>query len=111
MSAAADAMGARLRPLLDHLPGLVEKKMFGGLGFMLDGNMVVGSTSKGTLMVRVDPARMDAALARPGAFEMHMGGRAMKGFVGVGEEGTDDDETLSEWVDYALAYVRTLPAK
>ncbi len=64
MTAASEIMAARLRPLLKTMP-VVEKKMFGGSGFMLHGNMLVGTTAKGALLVRVDPQKMDAALKKP----------------------------------------------
>lgn len=108
MSAAADETADRIRPLLAKLRGIEEKKMFGGVGFMLNGNMAVGTTAKGALMVRVDPARQAEALARPGAFEMHMGPKPMKGFIGAEAE---DDESLVEWVEYSVAYAKILPAK
>lgn len=111
MSAASDELGGRVRALIGHLPGMVERRMFGGFGFMLDGNMVVGITSKGILMVRVGPAEHRAALARPGAFELEMGPRTMSGFIGVDEEGTADADGLRGWIDAALAFVRTLPPK
>ena len=111
MTAASDLMGDRLRPLLKRTPGLIEKKMFGGLGFMLNGNMVIGTTAKGALLVRVDPEKIDDALRRPGAGEMHMGPKPMKGFVAVDEEGTPDDEALRDWIAHAMKYAKTLPPK
>ena len=111
MTAASDLMGDRLRPLLKRTPGVTEKKMFGGLGFMLNGNMVIGTTAKGALLVRVDPEKIDDALRRPGAGEMHMGPKAMKGFVAVDEEGTPGDEALRDWIAYAMKYAKTLPPK
>jgi len=104
-------MGDRLRPLLSRQRGLVEKKMFGGIGFMLNGNMLIGTTAKGHLLVRVDPAKQAEALQRPGAYEMHMGPRPMSGFVAVDEEGTSDDAALENWIAYAGKYVKTLPPK
>lgn len=109
MSAASDAMGDRLRPLLG--PGLVEKKMFGGIGFMLRGNMAIGTTAKGDLLVRIDPVRQDEALAMPGAYQMHMGERPMTGFIAVDEEGTPDDDALRTWIAYAMKFAETLPPK
>jgi TfoX/Sxy family transcriptional regulator of competence genes len=109
MTAASDAMGARLRPLVPK--GLVEKKMFGGLGFMLNGNMLVGTTAKGALLVRVDPDKMDDALKRPGAYAMHMGPKVMTGFIAVDPESLPDAAAIKDWIAYARAYVRTLPAK
>ena len=111
MSAASDAMGDRLRPLLTAIPGLVEKKMFGGIGFMLRGNMAIGTTAKGHLLVRIDPAKQAEALARPGAYQMHMGERPMTGFIAVDEEGTPDDDALREWIAYAMKFAETLPPK
>ncbi len=109
MSAASHAMGDRLRPLLG--PGLVEKKMFGGVGFMLRGNMAIGTTTKGDLLVRVDPAKQDEALAKPGAYQMHMGERPMTGFIAVDAEGTADDDALRDWIAYAMKFAETLPPK
>ena len=110
MTAASDAMGARLRPLLKKLP-VVEKKMFGGLGFMLNGNMLIGIIAKGGLLVRVDPERIDEILTKPGAYRMHMGPKVMTGFIAVDETGTRTDAALKDWIATALAYVRTLPPK
>jgi TfoX/Sxy family transcriptional regulator of competence genes len=109
MSAASDALADRLRPLLG--PGLVEKKMFGGIGFMLRGNMAIGTTAKGDLLVRVDPASQAAALQRPGAYRMHMGDRPMTGFIAVDAEGTVGDEALRTWIAYAMTFAETLPPK
>ena len=109
MTDASDAMGERLRPLVPK--GLVEKKMFGGLGFMLNGNMLVGTTAKGALLVRVDPQRMDEALARPGAYAMHMGAKVMTGFIAVDPESLPDAGAIKNWIALASKYVKTLPAK
>ena len=109
MTAASDAMGDRLRPLVPK--GLVEKKMFGGLGFMFNGNMLVGTTAKGALLVRVDPDKMDDALARPGAYAMHMGPKVMTGFIAVEPSALPDAAALKDWIAYSRTYVKTLPAK
>jgi TfoX/Sxy family transcriptional regulator of competence genes len=110
MTALSDAMGERLRPLLKKLP-VVEKKMFGGLGFMLNGNMLIGTTAKGDLLVRVDPDKAADALGRKGAYQMHMGPRPMTGFIAVDASGTADATALGNWITYAYAYVKTLPPK
>lgn len=109
MSTASDAMGDRLRPLLPA--GLIEKKMFGGIGFMLNGNMALGTTAQGELLVRIDPARQAEALAMPGAYQMHMGTRPMSGFIAVAAEGTPDDAALGRWIAHALSFAETLPPK
>lgn len=108
MTAASDALADHLRPLL---PGLLEKKMFGGVGFMLNGNMAIGTTAKGALLVRIDPTRQAEARARPGAYEMHMGPRPMTGFIAVDPETLASEAALHGWIDYALTYAETLPPK
>lgn len=109
MTAASDELAARLRPLLKKA-GVEEKKMFGGVGFMLGGNMLIGTTAKGALLVRIDPAKADEALGR-GAELMHMGPRLMSGFVSVGVERLPDEAALKDWIAYATKYVKTLPPK
>jgi TfoX/Sxy family transcriptional regulator of competence genes len=109
MTAASDELGARLRPLFKKL-AVEEKKMFGGLGFMLAGNMVIGTTAKGALLVRIDPEKADDALAR-GAELMHMGPRVMSGFVFVDPKKVPDDAALKDWIAYSTKYVKTLPPK
>ena len=109
MTNASDAMGDRLRPLVPK--GLVEKKMFGGLGFMLNGNMLIGTTAKGALLVRVDPDKMDDALKRPGAYSMHMGPRVMTGFIAGAPVALPDSKAIKDWIAFAQNYVKTLPAK
>jgi TfoX/Sxy family transcriptional regulator of competence genes len=111
MTVASDALAKRIRPLLARKPEIAEKKMFGGIAFMFNGNMAVGTTVKGEMLVRVDPAKRASALARPGAFEMSMGKRAMSGFVAVTADIIDDPNELKAWVNYAIDYVRTLPPK
>ena len=111
MTLASDGLANRLRPILAKTPGIVEKKMFGGIGFMLRGNMAIGTTAKGDLLVRIDPEQQAAALARDGAFQMMMGTREMKGFIAVGASGIASLAELADWVAYALTYTRTLPPK
>lgn len=111
MSTASNALAERLRPLLAAPPGLVEKPMFGGIGFMLNGNMAIGTTAKGDLLVRIAPKEQADALARPGAFQMHMGPRPMTGFIAVDTIGISDDAALAGWISYAIAFAETLPPK
>ncbi|MEQ1770641.1 MAG: TfoX/Sxy family protein [Devosia sp.] len=110
MSEASDALAARLRALLARRKGIVEKRMFGGVGFMLRGNMLIGTTSKGAMLVRVGPDRQSEALKRKGAFVMTMGERAMSGFIAVDEKGLEDT-ALKSWIAYADTYVKGLPDK
>jgi TfoX/Sxy family transcriptional regulator of competence genes len=111
MSEAADELAHRLRALIGHRPGVTEKKMFGGVGFMHYGNMIVGAMKSGALLVRVGPARHQEAQSRPGAAAMEMGGKQMTGFVEVTDEGIETDEALLDWIAYSEEFVTTLPPK
>jgi TfoX/Sxy family transcriptional regulator of competence genes len=105
---AADDLADRLRAALPG-KGVSERKMFGGTGFMLDGNMVAG-TFRGGLLVRVGKERHDEALSRPGAGPMLMRGRAVAGYILVDGPALSGP-ALREWSQLALSYVRTLPPK
>ena len=111
MSAASDALAVRIRAALGPRPDIEEKKMFGGIGFMLGGNMMVGVSAKGALMVRADPDAINETLALPGAAQMHMGERVMKGFITVADDAIADPAALAGWIARAETYVRTMPAK
>jgi TfoX/Sxy family transcriptional regulator of competence genes len=87
-----------------------RKRMFGGLCFMLNGNMLCG-TFRGGMMVRVAKENHDATLKIPGASAMEMKGRVMHGFILIDADSVEDDAKLQRWVDMALAYNATLPAK
>src|SRR4051795_6727929 len=88
----------RIRELVASEQGLTEKKMFGGLAFLVGGNMSVAASGQGGLLVRVDPAETDALLREPGADLMEMGGRTMNGWLRVSSDVLDDG-TLQSWVD------------
>lgn len=111
MSEASAELADRVRALIGHKSGITEKKMFGGVGFMLYGNMVAGSLKSGALLVRVGPERHEDAKLRPGATAMIHGGREMKGFIEVTDEGIETDEALQDWLDYSENFVKTLPPK
>lgn len=111
MSAASDALADRLRPLLAGTPDIVEKRIIGGIGFMFRGNLAIGTTASGDLLVRIDPTRQADALRRPGAYQAQMGSRPMIGFIAVAEAGTPDDAALTSWIAHALSFVETLPPK
>ncbi|MDO8359423.1 MAG: TfoX/Sxy family protein [Devosia sp.] len=111
MSPASEELADRIRAIVGHRVGVTEKKMFGGICFMLGGNMVVGSMKDGAMLMRVGPERHEAAKRRPGATPMIQAGREMAGFVLVADEGIADDEALEESIDYAWGFVKTLPAK
>ncbi len=104
-------LAARVRALLAGEPA-EEKSMFGGLAFLLGGNMSVAASGQGGLLVRVDPADTEARLHEPGAQEFEMGKRGpMKGWLRVDPEVLGDDETLRVWVNRGVAYARSLPPK
>lgn len=111
MSQAADHLADRIRLLLADRPGIREQKMFGGVAFMLDGNMLVGPMKDGGLLARVGKDAYEEALTRPGARPMNFTGRTMAGFVEVDGDAVEDDDDLAGWIALAEAFVRTLPAK
>ena len=105
-----EGLAQRIREQLVAQPNVVEKKMFGGLAFMVQGNMSVGILVD-TLMVRVGPDDYEAALARPHAAVSAGNMRPMKGFVYVAAAGIEGDEALADWVKWGTAYAMSLPAK
>ncbi|MDQ6650200.1 MAG: TfoX/Sxy family protein [Actinomycetota bacterium] len=106
-----EELAQRIRTLLPDEP-VTEKQMFGGLAFLLHGNMSVAASGQGGLMVRIDPVRTDELLAEPGADTFEMGGRgSMKGWLRVDAAVLDDDEVLAAWVTRGLDYARSLPPK
>jgi len=105
-----EGLATRVRDLLGDQPGLAEKKMFGGLAFMLDGNMACGVRGE-ELIVRLAADATDAALAEPGTRLVDLSGRGMKGWILVDPGGHAEDEDLRRWVDRGVAYAHTLPPK
>jgi len=101
----------RLRELLAEHDAITEKRMFGGLAFMLRGNMCVGASGQGGLLARIDPGDADALLARPHATPMSMGGRTTDGWIRVAAEGVRTRRELAAWVRRSVAFVMTLPPK
>jgi hypothetical protein len=98
----------RVRDLLADEPTLAERKMFGGLAFLIDGRMVVAASGEGGLMVRVDPNDAPALLVRDGVEPVRMRGSAMKGWLRVGAGQIDTDARLERWVQIARRYTATL---
>ncbi len=105
-----EGLAERIRDTLVDVRGVSERRMFGGLAFMLHGNMFVGVVGS-TLMARVGPIQHPRALCRPHAREMDFTGRPMKGYVYVDEAGTAEDANLAAWVEVCRGYVATLPTK
>lgn len=111
MSPETEELAERVRNLIGHKPGVVEKKMFGGYGFMLNGNFVVGSMSTGEILLRADPAKLAETMALSGAGPMMMGEREMTGFYTVDYDSIAHDDDLQTWIDRSWSYVKTMPPK
>lgn len=105
-----EGVAQRIREALGDRPGISEKKMFGGLCFLISGNMCCGVV-RDEIMVRVGPDAYEESLARPHAREMDFTGRAMKGMVYVGTDGIESDEDLEAWLGRGTAFAGALPAK
>ena len=105
-----ESLAARIREALARKKGVEEKKMFGGVGFLLGGNILVG-VWKDSLIARLGPDNHDDALLEPHVREFDITGRAMKGWVLVAPQGVEDDDQLSVWIQRAVKFVGELPAK
>jgi len=101
----------RIRELLGDADGVTEKKMFGGLSFLVNGNMAVAASGQGGLMVRCDPAETDRLVAKPHAAPFEMRGREMDGWLRVDADGVKTKRQLESWVKTGSAYAKSLPAK
>ena len=101
----------RIRELIAGEPKLTEQRMFGGLAFLIGGNMSVAASGQGGLMVRVDPAATETLLTKPHTRTFEMRGRAMQGWLRVDPEGVRTKRQLEPWVKRGVAYARSLPAK
>ena len=106
-----EALAERIREHLAGERGITEKKMFGGLAFLLNGNMSVAASGQGGLLVRVDPDESDALTKKPGASLMEMSGRQMPGWMRVDADAVRTKQQLSTWVDRGVGYARSLPPK
>jgi len=106
-----EELADRLRALLAGQGPVTEKKMFGGLAFLIGGHMSVSASRSGGLLARIDPADTEAALERPHVARMEMGGRSMDGWITVAPEGLRSERELAAWVERSIGYVKTLPPK
>jgi TfoX/Sxy family transcriptional regulator of competence genes len=104
-------LASRVRELVGVEAGLTERRMFGGLAFLINGNMSVAVSGQGGLLVRVDPAGTETLLAKPHARPLEMRGREMQGWLRVDPEGVRTKRQLEPWVRRGVAYARSLPAK
>ncbi len=104
-------LAARIRALLGDEADLTEKRMFGGLAFLIGGNMAVAASGRGGLLVRADPATSDNLLPSTGVGPMEMRGRQMQGWLRVDDEAVRTKRQLERWVRVGVGYARTLPPK
>jgi TfoX/Sxy family transcriptional regulator of competence genes len=104
-------LAERIRELISAEPGVTEKKMFGGLAFLIGGNMAIAASGQGGLLVRVDPAQSDKLVATTPARVAEMQGRAMPGWLRVDDGDVRTKRQLSKWVERGASYARSLPAK
>jgi TfoX/Sxy family transcriptional regulator of competence genes len=106
-----EELATRIRGLAAGEPGLSEKKMFGGLAFLIGGNMAVAASGQGGLLVRVDPANSDALVASSQARPAEMRGRMMAGWLRVDTQHVQTPQRLAEWVERGIEFARSLPPK
>ena len=106
-----EELAARIRALVARESALTEQKMFGGLAFLIGGNMAIAAGGQGGLLVRVDPAESDSLVAKTAARPMEMRGRELKGWLRVDAGEVRTEPQLKTWVELGTAYARSLPAK
>ena len=106
-----EALAERIRALVGSEKRLTEQKMFGGLAFLIGGNMAVAASGQGGILVRVDPDETDELVAKTSARVMEMRGREMRGWLRVGTDDVAGEGQLAEWVKRGTTYARSLPAK
>ena len=105
-----ESLANRVRKMLEKTGGVSEKKMFGGLCFLVNGNMALGLVNE-DLMIRVKPESYEKMLAQPNVRKMDFTGKPLKGFLYVGGKGTDTDKDLKKWVSRSIDFAMTLPSK
>jgi len=106
-----EKLAGSIRDLVGDEPNVTEQKMFGGLAFLIGGNMAVAASGQGGVLVRVDPSESDDLVAMTPAEAMEMRGRSMRGWLRVAPEHLCTKEQLAKWVELGTGYARSLPAK
>jgi TfoX/Sxy family transcriptional regulator of competence genes len=106
-----EQLAERIRACLDGEPGVTEKRMFGGLAFLVDGSRAVSASGQGGLLLRVDPSESEALTAHPNVTRAVMRGREMDGWLRVAAEAVESDDELERWVRRSVGYARSLPAR
>jgi TfoX/Sxy family transcriptional regulator of competence genes len=106
-----EELAERIRELVGDRPGVSEQKMFGGLAFLIGGNMAVAASGQGGILVHVDPDESDELVAKTSARLMEMRGREMRGWLRVDPEDLGTKRQLAKWVELGVDYAKLLPAK
>lgn len=106
-----DELANRIRKVVQDEPGLSERRMFGGLAFLVNGHMAVSASSQGGILLRVDPAQPEYLLDHEHVRRFRMRGREMNGWLHVDVEALETDDELRGWVNHGLAYARSLEDK
>jgi TfoX/Sxy family transcriptional regulator of competence genes len=101
----------RIREVVQGEPGVTERRMFGGLAFLINGNLAVSASSQGGLLLRVDPAATEALVRRPEADRFVMRGRELDGWLRIDPSGLTTKRRLAAWVARGVAYARSLPSR
>ncbi len=109
--ACDEDLADRIRSAIQHQDGVTEKRMFGGLAFLVNGNMAVSASGQGGLLLRVDPGETASVVREDGVTRFEMRGRAMNGWVRVDPSATASDQELTRWVQVGVAYAGSLPPK
>jgi hypothetical protein len=106
-----EELAARIRALVDGEPGLTEQTMFGGVAFLIGGNMAVAASGQGGLLVHVAPEHSEVLVASTSAVPMEMRGKELAGWLRVASEDVAGEQELAQWVELGASYARSLPAK
>ena len=106
-----EELAGRIRDLVGDEPGLTEQKMFGGLAFLIGGNMAIAASGQGGILVHADPEASDALVGTTDAYLMEMRGKQMRGWLRVDSENVSTKPKLAKWVELGTSYARSLPAK
>jgi hypothetical protein len=106
-----EELANRVRERVQSEKGLTEKRMFGGLAFLINGNMAVSASGQGGLLLRVDPVQTDALVTEAHAQRAVMRGREMDGWLRIDTDAIETDDELERWISRGVAYAKSLPPK
>ena len=106
-----ETVANQIREIVHSEPGLTEQRMFGGLAFLINGNMAVSASGQGGLLLRVDPAQTKVLVREPNARRFEMRGREMDGWLRIDADALEDEADFADWVSRGVTYARSLPPK